>query len=66
MDYAFAGIYKRVADTMRRTPYGANGNVFDNLIHRQPYSWVIPKPIRNEPVTLIARVAGRKRPPKRF
>lgn len=27
----FPGFYKHVTDTMRRTPYGANGNVFDNL-----------------------------------
>ena len=27
----FPGFYKHVIDTMRRTPYGANGNVFDNL-----------------------------------
>ena len=37
---------------------------FDNLIHRQPHSWVIRKRIGNEPVTLIARVARRKRLPK--
>jgi hypothetical protein len=28
------GFYQRVTDTMRRTPYGANRNVFDNLIPR--------------------------------
>jgi 15-cis-phytoene desaturase len=27
----FPGFYKHVTDTMRRTPYGANGNTFDNL-----------------------------------
>jgi 15-cis-phytoene desaturase len=27
----FPGFYKHVIDTMRRTPYGAHGNVFDNL-----------------------------------
>ena len=27
----FPGFYKHVVDTMRRTPYGAHGNVFDNL-----------------------------------
>ncbi len=27
----FPGFYKHVVDTMRRTPYGADGNVFDNL-----------------------------------
>jgi uncharacterized protein with NAD-binding domain and iron-sulfur cluster len=27
----FAGFYKHVTDTMRRTPYGAHGNTFDNL-----------------------------------
>jgi NAD(P)-binding Rossmann-like domain len=27
----FPGFYKHVTDTMRRTPYGAHGNVFDNL-----------------------------------
>ena len=27
----FPGFYKHVIDTMRRTPYGADGNVFDNL-----------------------------------
>ena len=27
----FPGFYKHVIDTMRRTPYGANGNVADNL-----------------------------------
>jgi 15-cis-phytoene desaturase len=27
----FPGFYKHVTDTMRRTPYGAHGNVYDNL-----------------------------------
>jgi 15-cis-phytoene desaturase len=27
----FPGFYKHVTDTMRRTPYGAHGKVFDNL-----------------------------------
>ncbi len=27
----FPGFYKHVTDTMRRTPYGAGGNTFDNL-----------------------------------
>lgn len=27
----FPGFYKHVTDTMRRTPYGAHGNVFENL-----------------------------------
>lgn len=27
----FPGFYKHVTDTMRRTPYGAHGNTFDNL-----------------------------------
>ena len=27
----FPGFYKHVTDTMRRTPYGAHGNAFDNL-----------------------------------
>ena len=27
----FPGFYKHVTDTMRRTPYGLHGNVFDNL-----------------------------------
>jgi uncharacterized protein with NAD-binding domain and iron-sulfur cluster len=27
----FPGFYKHVTNTMRRTPYGANGNAFDNL-----------------------------------
>jgi 15-cis-phytoene desaturase len=27
----FPGFYKHVTDTMRRTPYGTNGNTFDNL-----------------------------------
>jgi 15-cis-phytoene desaturase len=27
----FPGFYKHVTDTMHRIPYGANGNVFDNL-----------------------------------
>jgi 15-cis-phytoene desaturase len=27
----FPGFYKHVTDTMRRIPYGANGNTFDNL-----------------------------------
>ena len=27
----FPGFYKHVTDTMRRTPYGARGNTFDNL-----------------------------------
>lgn len=27
----FPGFYKHVTDTMRRIPYGAHGNVFDNL-----------------------------------
>ena len=27
----FPGFYKHVTDIMRRTPYGAHGNVFDNL-----------------------------------
>ena len=27
----FPGFYKHVTDTMRRIPYGANGNAFDNL-----------------------------------
>lgn len=27
----FPGFYRHVTDTMRRTPYGADGNVFDNL-----------------------------------
>src|SRR6266702_1143663 len=27
----FPGFYKHVTDTMRRTPYGTHGNVFDNL-----------------------------------
>jgi uncharacterized protein with NAD-binding domain and iron-sulfur cluster len=27
----FPGFYKHVTDTMRRTPYGAHGNMFDNL-----------------------------------
>src|ERR1700690_551771 len=27
----FPGFYKHVIDTMRRIPYGANGNTFDNL-----------------------------------
>src|SRR5262245_17463834 len=27
----FPGFYKHVTDTMRRTPYGAHGSVFDNL-----------------------------------
>ena len=27
----FPGFYKHVIDTMRRTPFGANGNVTDNL-----------------------------------
>ena len=27
----FPGFYKHVIDTMRRTPYGAHGSVFDNL-----------------------------------
>lgn len=27
----FPGFYKHVTDTMRRTPYGANGNTFENL-----------------------------------
>ena len=27
----FPGFYKHVTDTMRRTPYDANGNTFDNL-----------------------------------
>ncbi len=27
----FPGFYKHVIDTMRRTPYGAHGNTFDNL-----------------------------------
>jgi uncharacterized protein with NAD-binding domain and iron-sulfur cluster len=27
----FPGFYKHVADTMRRIPYGAHGNAFDNL-----------------------------------
>ncbi len=27
----FPGFYRHVIDTMRRTPYGADGNVFDNL-----------------------------------
>jgi 15-cis-phytoene desaturase len=27
----FPGFYKHVTDTMRRTPYGAQGNTFDNL-----------------------------------
>jgi uncharacterized protein with NAD-binding domain and iron-sulfur cluster len=27
----FPGFYKHVIDTMRRIPYGANGNVFENL-----------------------------------
>jgi uncharacterized protein with NAD-binding domain and iron-sulfur cluster len=27
----FPGFYKHVTDTMRRIPYGANGNVFNNL-----------------------------------
>ena len=27
----FPGFYRHVIDTMRRTPYGAHGNVFDNL-----------------------------------
>src|ERR1700674_4824804 len=27
----FPGFYKHVIDTMGRTPYGAHGNVFDNL-----------------------------------
>src|SRR5581483_11336101 len=27
----FPGFYRHVIDTMRRTPYGANGNTFDNL-----------------------------------
>ena len=28
----FPGFYKHVTDTMRRTPYGARGNTFDNLV----------------------------------
>src|SRR5215470_16851655 len=28
----FPGFYKHVTDTMRRIPYGAHGNTFDNLI----------------------------------
>jgi hypothetical protein len=28
---SFPGFYKHVTDTMRRIPYGANGNTFDNL-----------------------------------
>jgi uncharacterized protein with NAD-binding domain and iron-sulfur cluster len=28
----FPGFYKHVIDTMRRIPYGAGGNVFDNLV----------------------------------
>src|SRR5580700_10397490 len=27
----FPGFYKHVTDTMRRIPYGTNGNTFDNL-----------------------------------
>src|SRR5207253_10246623 len=27
----FPGFYKHVTDTMRRTPYGAHGNAYDNL-----------------------------------
>ena len=27
----FPGFYKHITDTMRRTPYGANGNTFENL-----------------------------------
>src|SRR6476661_4580539 len=27
----FPGFYRHVTDTMRRTPYGDNGNVYDNL-----------------------------------
>src|SRR5215472_7212076 len=27
----FPGFYKHVTDTMRRIPYGAHGNAFDNL-----------------------------------
>src|ERR1700726_528146 len=27
----FPGFYKHVTDTMRRIPYGVNGNTFDNL-----------------------------------
>src|ERR1700681_2089809 len=27
----FPGFYKHVTDTMRRTPYGVQGNTFDNL-----------------------------------
>src|SRR5581483_6969318 len=27
----FPGFYKHVTDTMRRIPYGAGGNTFDNL-----------------------------------
>ena len=27
----FPGFYKHVTNTMRRTPYGAHGNTFDNL-----------------------------------
>ncbi len=27
----FPGFYKHVTDTMRRIPYGAHGNTFDNL-----------------------------------
>jgi len=27
----FPGFYKHITDTMRRTPYGAHGNTFDNL-----------------------------------
>src|SRR5512134_3689745 len=27
----FPGFYKHVTDTMRRTPYGAHGNTFENL-----------------------------------
>src|SRR5215470_98606 len=27
----FPGFYKHVTDTMRRIPYGANGNAYDNL-----------------------------------
>ena len=27
----FPGFYRHVTDTMRRTPYGAHGNTYDNL-----------------------------------
>jgi uncharacterized protein with NAD-binding domain and iron-sulfur cluster len=31
----FPGFYKHVTDTMRRIPYGAHGNTFDNLRARE-------------------------------